>query len=172
MRGRRKRAPPWCWPASNGSEKVALALLEAGADPNATDCYGMTALHWALQEGIVAMSGGHTATDPYWLHPNMTELVKELLARGANPNARVTRDFMPYHVHRFARGAQQEPPQVSQAGATPFLIAAAGADSAAMRTLVEGGGRSRTCDLRWYDTSYGGGRSGCQPGDEGRLCGY
>ncbi len=140
--GTPEEGTPLVLASSNGREKVALLLLEAGADPNATDCYGMTALHWALQEGIVAMSGGHTATDPYWVHPNMTELLKGLLARGANPNVRIAKDFMPYHVHRFARGAQQEPPQVSQAGATPFLMAAAGGDSAAMRTLVEGGGDS------------------------------
>ncbi|MDA2935181.1 ankyrin repeat domain-containing protein [Acidobacteria bacterium AH-259-D05] len=137
--GTPEEGSPLVLASSNGREKVALLLLEKGADPKATDCYGMTALHWALQEGVVAMSGGHTETDPFWVHPNMPELVKALLARGGDPNARIARDFMPYHVHRFARGAQQEPPQVSQAGATPFLLAAAGADIAAIRVLVEGG---------------------------------
>ena len=138
--GTQEVGPPLLLAASNGREQVALLLLEKGADPNATDGYGMTALHWALEEGVVGMSGGHTQTDPYWVHPNSRELVKALLTRGADPNAPIRSDFMPYHVHRFGRGAQQEPPQVSQAGATPFLMAAASVDVAAMRILVEAGG--------------------------------
>ena len=130
--------------ASNGREQVALLLLEKGADPNATDGYGMTALHWALEEGVVGMSGGHTETDPFWVHPNSRELVRALLVRGADPNARIQSDFMPYHIHRFGRGAQQEPPQVSQAGATPILMAAASADVSALRLLVEAGGDPKT----------------------------
>ncbi len=137
--GTEETGPPLVLAASSGRQQVALLLLEKGADPNATDGYGMTALHWALEEGIVGMSGGHTETDPYWVHPNMRGLVKELLEHGANPNARIQHDFMPYHIHRFGRGAQQEPPQVSQTGATPFLFAAASGDVSAMRILLEGG---------------------------------
>ena len=137
--GTQEAGPPLLLAASNGREQVAILLLEKGADPNATDGYGMTALHWALEEGVVGMSGGHTQTDPYWVHPNSRELVKALLARGADPNARIESDFMPYHIHRWGRGAQQEPPQVSQAGATPFIMAAASADVAAMRLLLEAG---------------------------------
>ncbi|MEE8349149.1 MAG: ankyrin repeat domain-containing protein [Acidobacteriota bacterium] len=141
--GTEEAGPPLLLAASNGKEQVALLLLEKGADPNATDGYGMTALHWALEEGVVGMSGGHTQTDPYWVNPNSRELVKALLASGADPNARIQSDFMPYHIHRFGRGAQQEPPQVSQAGATPFLMAAASVDIAAMHLLVEAGGDPR-----------------------------
>jgi ankyrin repeat protein len=137
--GTEETGPPLVLAASYGRQQVALLLLEKGADPNATDGYGMTALHWALEEGVVGMSGGHTQTDPYWVHPNMPELVKALLEKGYNPNTRIQHDFMPYHIHRFGRGAQQEPPQVSQTGATPFLFAAASGDVPAMRILLEGG---------------------------------
>ena len=137
--GTEETGPPLLLAASNGREQAALLLLEKGADPNATDGYGMTALHWAFEEGVLAMSGGHTQTDPYWVHPNSPEMAKALLARGADPNARIRSDFMPYHIHRWGRGAQQSPPQVSQAGATPFLMATASADVPAMRLLLEAG---------------------------------
>jgi ankyrin repeat protein len=141
--GTEETGPPLLLAASYGNQQVALLLLEKGADPKATDGYGMTALHWALEEGVVGMSGGHTETDPYWVHPNMPELVKALLEKGADPNARIQHDFMPYHIHRWGRGAQQEPPQVSQTGATPFLFAAASGDVPAMRILLEGGSDPR-----------------------------
>ena len=145
--GTEETGPPLVLATSYGRQQVALLLLEKGADPNAADGYGMTALHWSLEEGVVGMSGGHTQTDPYWVHPNMPDLVKALLEKGADPNARIQHDFMPYHIHRFGRGAQQEPPQVSQAGATPFLFAAASGDVPSMRILLEGGERSQNCDL-------------------------
>ncbi len=46
---------------------------------------------------------------------------------------------MPYHLHRFARGIPQRPPQMSQVGTNPFLLATAAADVVAMRLLLEGG---------------------------------
>ena len=123
----------------NGQKKVALFLLEKGADPNATDGYGLTALHWALQEGLVTLVSRPSARDRFWVHPNMPELVRALLAHGANPNARITKDFMPYEVHRFGRTLGNYLPQVGLTGSTPFLLAAAVADLPAMRALVETG---------------------------------
>jgi ankyrin repeat protein len=54
--------------ASNGSLGAALALVEGGADPNTADRAGNTPLHVAAQKGSL-------------------ELVKKLLAKGANVNA-------------------------------------------------------------------------------------
>ncbi|MDP6175793.1 MAG: ankyrin repeat domain-containing protein [Rhodospirillales bacterium] len=85
----------------NGREQAALFLLEKGADPNATDGYGLTPLHWALQEGLVALFARPAPTDRFWNHPNMPELVRSLLAHGADPNRRESRNFMPYGIHWF-----------------------------------------------------------------------
>jgi len=64
--------------------------------------------------------------------PNMPRLVTALLARGANPNLQVTKDFPPYSRSPYAL-------QTSLVGATPFLLAAAAADVELMRVLLNGG---------------------------------
>ena len=69
----------------------------------------------------------------------MPELVTALLAHGADPNARITRDFLPYDIQRFSRARGNSLPQVGLTGGTPFLLAAAVADLGAMRVLVEAG---------------------------------
>jgi ankyrin repeat protein len=62
----------------------------------------------------------------------MLQLVKALLAHGANPNVRIEKDFQPYSRSPYAL-------QVSLVGMTPFLLAAAAADVGLMRALLAGG---------------------------------
>ena len=124
--------------SSNGHQETALFLVGKGADPNATDGYGLTALHWSLQEGIVALFGRPSFTDRFWNHPSMPELVQSLLAHGADPNARIKKDFLPYDIQRFSRGRGNSLPQLGLTGGTPFLLAAAASDLRTMRVLVEG----------------------------------
>ncbi len=125
--------------SASGQETVALYLLEKGADPNLTDGTGVTPLHWALVEGMSNIFGrGTTATDRFWIHPNMPELVKALLAHGANPNAQIGKSFLPYNVPIFSRGMATELGQLNLAGATPLMLATATGDTNIMRTLVEG----------------------------------
>jgi ankyrin repeat protein len=125
---------------ASGHEKLALFLLEQGADPNAKDGYGIAPLHYALHEGLLAVSGYQImATDRFgWLRPNMPELVKALLARGADPNARIEWDFPPYDYAPIARSNGNNLPQISLVGTTPFMLAAGSGDVASMRVLVEG----------------------------------
>ena len=97
-------------------EAMARFLLGSGANPNLQGA-GRTALHSAVQQA-------------------MPELVKALLARGADPNARLTRP-MPL-LSRFI--LQAHGLEVSAIGATPFWLAASYGDVRMMRILVEGGG--------------------------------
>lgn len=110
---------------------LALFLLEQGANPNA-DGAGFTALHWAAgtwESGEANPVFGFN--DPMSGIPDRTaklQLVKALLARGADPNARMTR-----RPPAFAGG------YTDSAGATPFLLASATADVEVMRLLLDAG---------------------------------
>jgi ankyrin repeat protein len=126
---------------ASGHEDLAVFLLENGAKPNTADGYGITPLHWALMEGIRNLvGGGSSPTDRFWYHANMPNLVKALLARGADPNARIQHDFPPYDNTLFGHTLGNNLPQISLAGATPFMLAAASGDVGSMRVLVEGRG--------------------------------
>ena len=123
--------------ATNGHEKVGLYLLEKGADPTAADGYGVTALHWTMQRGIAFLYSRPYRTDRFWNHRNSPELAKALLLRGADPNARIVKDFLPWDIHRYARTLSNELPQADFAGSTPFLLAAASGDAQTMRFMLE-----------------------------------
>ena len=132
--------------SASGHEKLALFLLEMGADPNAKDGFGITPLHYALHEGMLALSVYKPAPgDEYggWLRPNKPELAKALLARGADPNARIAHDFPPYDYPLLSRSRGLDLAQLSLAGATPFMLATASADLDLMRVLVEGRANAR-----------------------------
>ncbi len=116
----------------NGHEALAMLLLEKGADANAADSNGATALHYSILQGMAYIGGVRIflAVMSYMIRPNMTELVKALLAHGANPNARLA---------RAPRMPNSITPRFSMAGATPFLLAAASADVGLMRLLLANG---------------------------------
>ena len=116
---------------ARGQVATALYLLERGADPNIGDA-GFTPLHWSAGtwEGGVS-NPVYGFSDPMSGIPNRQaklQLVKALLARGANPNGRMTR-----RPPTFVGGYDDA------AGATPFLLASAAADVEMMQILLAAG---------------------------------
>jgi ankyrin repeat protein len=120
-----------------GHVPLAIFLLDRGADPNAA-ASGFTALHWAAgiwETELTGPRGIATTRDEEWralrgVQSGKPELVKALLAHGADPNARVTR--APQRVG-FTRGG------LNLVGASAFLIAAAAGDAELMRMLAASG---------------------------------
>jgi ankyrin repeat protein len=117
-----------------GHVPLALFLLDQGADPNVSDA-GFGPLHWAAGtwEGGVS-NPVYGFTDPMsGIHNRQAklQLVKALLAHGANPNGRMTR--RPPGFSGLGGGYEDAP------GATPFLLASAAADVEMMRVLLTAG---------------------------------
>lgn len=110
---------------------LALYLLERGADPNVPDA-GFTPLHWVAGtwEGGVAnpVYGFTDAMSGIPDRRTKLQLLDALLARGANPNLRMTR-----RPPTFVGGYEDA------AGATAFLIASAAADAEVMKRLLAAG---------------------------------
>ena len=123
--------------SASGHEALSIFLLEKGADPNVADGFGFAPLHYALQQGIVAiaMSRQSISSDRLWQHPNMPDLLKALLAHGANPNARVGKGYPPFNYPAFSRTTGNAMPHLRQPGVTAFLLAAAVDDPGLMRLL-------------------------------------
>ncbi|HZI80190.1 MAG TPA: ankyrin repeat domain-containing protein [Vicinamibacterales bacterium] len=110
----------------NAHYELAGALLERGADPNAA-AQGWTALHqiaWSRRHNAGFNLPGPVQTGAL----DSLDLVRKLVARGANVNARVTKE--PKDGNRN---------MLNRIGATPFLMAAKSDDVALMRVLLEVG---------------------------------
>ncbi|HWP86206.1 MAG TPA: ankyrin repeat domain-containing protein, partial [Terriglobia bacterium] len=124
---------PLLMASASGHEELAIFLLQNGADPNAVDEYGATALHYTVLKGIASMNGVSLANYvSYLFRPNMPHLAKALLEHGANPDARILKGV----PVAGGRGADAS-------GATAFLLAAAANDTHIMRLLVEHGANPR-----------------------------
>lgn len=132
--------------SASGHEPFSIFLLEHGANPNAADRNGITGMHNAILNGLAEVASGISMGHaPYLRRPNMVELVKALLAHGADPNARLTapaieNDAGPgygkiFHMKQLNTGGGR----ISPVGTTPFLMAALTFDPALMRILVAGG---------------------------------
>ncbi len=119
-------------------EKFALFLLEHGADPNGSMA-GVSALHaaagnvttwlagWLRAHGARAIDGGGSLGMRGLNPERRLHLVKALLARGANPNARITTSAVVLGYLATPRRGAFEQNAVGTGdvrGATPLWVAA------------------------------------------------
>ena len=124
-----------------GHVALALYLLEQGADPDAAGA-GYTALHWATGSWETQNTGRNGLTAPsvdhewHWLpglRSGRLELVKGLLAKGANPNARIVTEPKRIGFSRRNTEGRELP------GATPFLLSAQAGLVDVMQALIAAG---------------------------------
>lgn len=119
----------------------ALSLLQQGANPNVASRDGETALHVALSIG-----GRRIGFDPDAVlrePASKLDLIKALLARGADPNARAMRVALRSNYGAGSSADSRSADNFGMArhrrGATPFFVAAENADVATMRLLLDAG---------------------------------
>jgi uncharacterized protein len=110
---------------------LASMLLRKGADPNVPDNSGMTALYAAVD--MRAPAGMMTRPNPkLTAEIDAAEMVKILLANGANPNARLKKPIIGRHNNLLGDTSLGE-------GATALMRAAKGNDIGVIRALLDGG---------------------------------
>ncbi len=121
---------------ANGHYDLAKYLLDRGADPNLAMKDGLAALYATVESRWAPVSWTPTAfTAANGIVQQTTtylDLMKALVARGADPNARTSKSIWfspPHHNVSWVRAV----------GATPFWRAAQANDVAAMKLLVEVG---------------------------------
>jgi ankyrin repeat protein len=112
----------------NGHYDTAALLVEKGADPNLADTAGMAALYAAVDMNTLGeVYGRPSRPSPDKL--SALDLMKVLLARGANPNAGLKKAAL-------QRAHTPGEPALG-AGATPMMRAAKNGDAAAIELLIE-----------------------------------
>src|SRR5262249_51974195 len=117
---------------------TAKLLFERGADPHVWDWWGRTALYTAIDMNTYSLDAYAERTGPPIVTTKTTalELARLFLDAGVNPNPQL-------NMHRPGRGGNSGrfADEIISTGATPMLRAAASQDSAAVRLLLEYGGR-------------------------------
>jgi ankyrin repeat protein len=116
----------------NGQFDLATYLLDHGADPNLASDNGMTPLYAAVNIEWAPRMFYPQPRAQLQQKTSYLDLMKTLLDRGADPNARIRRKVW-YTQYNF------DLLRVDDAGATPFWRAAYASDIAAMKLLVSYG---------------------------------
>jgi uncharacterized protein len=114
----------------NSHYDTAALLTERGADPNIADASGMAALYAAVDMSTLGEVYGHPAR-PATSKMTALDLMKVLLAHGANPNARLK-------TPTTQRAHTPGEPSLNE-GSTPLMRAAKNGDAPTLRVLLEHG---------------------------------
>ncbi len=112
---------------ANAHWELAGQLLDRGADPNLAGA-GWTALHQAARIRRPNIGFGTPGPIPTGTVDSI-DVIKKMVARGADVNARMSRNGM--------KDGQRN--RLNRLGATPFLLAAKNTDVEVMRLLVAAG---------------------------------
>jgi ankyrin repeat protein len=115
-------ASPLLLAVMNAHFELAAELLDAGSNPNA-DLPGYTVLHAMTAVRKPGVGDNDPAPEGSGKTSSL-ELVKKLVARGANVNARMTKRVNLNNT------------RANELGATPFFLAALTADAELMKTLA------------------------------------
>jgi uncharacterized protein len=119
---------------TNGQWDMARALVEAGANVNDWDFWGQSPLYMAVDMNI--LPAGFRVELPRMDESTGLDIIKLLLARGANPDVQL-KLRPPYRNAVQDRGADG----ALIAGATPLMRAAAGGDIPALKLLLAAGAK-------------------------------
>jgi ankyrin repeat protein len=117
---------------ANAHWELAGLMLDKGADPNLAGA-GWNALHQAIRERRPNVSFGTPGPIPTGKVDSI-DVVKKIIAKGVNVNARMTKNGM--------KDGQRN--RLNRLGATPFFLAAKVTDVEAMRVLVAAGANPLT----------------------------
>ena len=115
--------------AANAHWDVASLLLDRGADPNAAKA-GWSALHQAVRTRRMNIGFGTPGPIPTGTTDSV-DVIRKMIAKGANVNARMTRNGM--------KDGQRN--RLNRLGVTPFFLAAKVTDVEVMKILVGAGAR-------------------------------
>ena len=119
----------------NAHFDTAAVLIEKGAEPNVADSTGMTALYVAVD--MHTLGPMMSRPSPKLVDKiDAADVVKQLLAHGANPNARLKRPIIGRHHTPTGDASLGE-------GATPLARAAKSNDLQVMRLLLDAGADPR-----------------------------
>jgi len=112
---------------NNRNYRLAMMLLDRGADPNRANKGGWTPLYLAVDNRNIE-GGDYPVPKPDLDH---LDLIKALLAKGANPNAKVKDNTLTRTIFTMQWFFED--------GATPFIRASQSSDVALMKVLLEKG---------------------------------
>jgi ankyrin repeat protein len=126
------KASPLLTALINGHFDIAMSLLDKGANPNLASDAGVTPLYAVLNVQWAPIAAYPQPRAYLQQSLGYLDVMQRLLAKGADPNARVRRKVW-YSGYNFDQSG------VDEAGATPFWRAAYAADVAAMKLLVDHG---------------------------------